>query len=162
MDFFEKAVELEELVEGYYKDLAQKCITNEGIRNILIMLAGDHHKHGEILQRMKDNECTGMPDTQTFKEIDQVFNELKRKKEVFSCEIDHVKLYEEALDVVKKKLKFYTESEQGLDCPDNRSALQNIIKEEQKQVYVLEDIIEMVSRPEQWIESAEFYHFDEY
>jgi rubrerythrin len=34
--------------------------------------------------------------------------------------------------------------------------------EEKKHYFLLENIIDFVSRPQKWLENAEFYHLDEY
>lgn len=49
-----------------------------------------------------------------------------------------------------------------LDFPDSKKVLQQIAEEEKQQKVVLENIIEMIERPDNWIENAEFYHFDQY
>ncbi len=39
MKFIESAIEMEELTQNYYLDLAEKCSANEGLKTILKMLA---------------------------------------------------------------------------------------------------------------------------
>ena len=39
---------------------------------------------------------------------------------------------------------------------------QKLAEEEKKHYFLLENIIQFVSRPETWLENAEFYHLEEY
>jgi len=43
-----------------------------------------------------------------------------------------------------------------------RALIHRIAKEEKRHAVVLENIIEMILRPEQWVENAEFNHMEEY
>ncbi len=49
-----------------------------------------------------------------------------------------------------------------LESETDKKALTRIAEDERKHRFVLEDMIEMVTRPLTWIENAEFIHFDEY
>lgn len=44
----------------------------------------------------------------------------------------------------------------------NKQQTINELEEEKKHYFLLDNIIEFVSRPEQWLENAEFYHLEEY
>jgi rubrerythrin len=43
-----------------------------------------------------------------------------------------------------------------------KEIFQRLADEEKKHYFLLENIIEFVSRPETWLENAEFYHLEEY
>jgi hypothetical protein len=162
MDFIEYALKMEDKTKHYYLELADKCIQNEGIKNILNMLASEHEKHYDTLKLMEQDKCNSMEKTESFKEVDEIFNQMKQNKETFHCDIDQLTLYEKALNLVEKKYNFYSETLKNIDCPENKKIIEQIRAEEKHQKYVLENIIEMVNRPLVWIENAEFYHFEEY
>ncbi|MBN1326511.1 MAG: hypothetical protein JW996_01035 [Candidatus Cloacimonetes bacterium] len=162
MDFIDQALELEQKMKTHYKLLADHCSGNEGIRNILNMLGKDHDKHLAMFTKMQNEDCRQMTATDAFLKFKNFLREMKENKASFSCDLDQIKLYEEALNLAERKLNLYRESLEDLECETSRQVLEEIIREEQKQVYVLQDIIEMVTRPQTWIENAEFYHFDEY
>ena len=163
MDFYQTAIDIEQLVEDDYRALADHCSTNIGIKNILTMLADDHEKHRSAFIHMKKEEDIALiPDIGVFKKAKEIFSEIKKKQEPYTCDIDQVKLYEKARELVRNKISLYTDAMNGLKNEPQKKILQSIITEEMKQEKVLDNIIEMVNRPNTWLEDAEFYHLDEY
>ena len=162
MDFFEFALEMEKKTIESYRTLAEKCQNNEGVKNILLMQADDHEKHIKTLKEMQSKTSVEMEETETFREARQVFAEMQKDKTPFSCDLDQVKLYEDARDLVLKKLEFYSDVVEKMETEENKTLLKKIAEEERKQAFVLGNIIEMVRRPETWLEDAEFHHLDEY
>jgi rubrerythrin len=162
MDFFEFALDQEQQTIESYQTLAEKCQSNEGVKNILLMLADDHKKHTKTLREIQKKTSVEMEETETFREARELFAEMQRDKTPFSCDIDQVKLYEEARDLVLKKLQFYLDTIEKMETEENKTLVKKMAEEEKKQAFVLENIIEMVRRPETWLEDAEFHHLDEY
>lgn len=163
MDFFQIAIDTEQMVEDHYRDLAGHCSTHKGIKNILSMLADDHKKHKAAFEKMKKEQQV-QPLTNTFaiKKAIEVFDEIKKDKNPFACDMGEVKLYTKARELEKHKIRIYTDAMDGLEDDFQKQIIQSIITEESKQVKVLDNIIEMVNRPNTWLENAEFYHLDEY
>lgn len=162
MNFIETAIEMEELTQNYYLDLAEKCAANEGLKSILDMLAKDHEQHVVKFTQMSKNECTELNDTTAYETTIDFFRNLQKDKETFSCDIDQLNMYYKALELVGKKLVFYNKCESDLDNKKNQTTLQEIIKEENQHRFVLHNIIEMISRPMEWVENAEFNHMEKY
>ncbi len=162
MEFFETALEMEKETEQYYRSLAEKCVSNTGIRNILNFLAEDHAKHFSNLELMKNDDCGTMAESTSYEEAKKHFSAIQKERDLFKCDIDQLQLYKKALNLVEKKLNFYMDSIDKLDCPDKQSVLKQIAEEEKHQKNVLENIIEMVEQPNRWVEDAEFYHLDQY
>ena len=162
MNFFEFALELEKKTIESYRSLAEKCESNEGVKNILLMLADDHEKHAKILEEMQNNAAVEMEETEAFREARELFSNMQEDKTPFSCEIDQLKLYEDARVLVQKKLQLYLDIVEKMDTEENKTLVKKMAEEEKKQAVVLGHIIEMVSRPQSWLEDAEFHHLDEY
>ena len=76
MDFIEFAVELEQKTVDVYRELADQCRANEGIKNILLMLVADHDKHAQTLEKLKTNVPVEMTKTEAFREARGKCNEL--------------------------------------------------------------------------------------
>ncbi len=162
MKFFETAKKMERTIQDYYRDLSEKCVTNEGIKNILNMLVKDHEQHLEKFRQMENDQCAEMKQSNAYKESLDVFQKLQQDKESFSCDIDQLKMYRQAYDLLEKKLDFYWQGRKELDCKENQAILDSIIADEEHHKFVLYNIIEMVERPLTWLEDAEFYHLDKY
>jgi rubrerythrin len=162
MDLIKYAIEMEEESKKYYLELAEKCANNEGVKNILKMLAFEHEKHSEAFQFINEDQYQKLENSVSFREVDKLFKKMKADKQTFSCDIDQVDLYKKALDLVRKKYDFYKEALSTVESLDSKKLLKKIVEEEHHQKYVLENLVEMVTRPDKWLENAEFYHFDEY
>jgi len=162
MKFFETAMDLEKQTEKYYLDLANKCAAKEGLKNILKMLAGDHAQHFTKFMEMRDDSCSEMPATDAFRQTIVYFKQLKEKKETFSCDIEQVNMYKKAKELVQKKSNFYGDSVDKIECPQNKALVEEIIDEEKKHLLVLDNLIELLERPDSWVENAEFFHLDTY
>jgi hypothetical protein len=87
---------------------------------------------------------------------------MQRTREVFSCDIEQLQLYKEARDLVQKKQQVFEEMISSMEVEEHKTLLSQLAEEEKKQAMILDNIIEMVSRPNTWIENAEFVHLDEY
>jgi len=162
MEFFEFALEMEKKTIESYRILAEKCQSNEGVKNILLMLADDHEKHTKTLKEMQNNAAVEMEETETFREARELFSNMQKNNAPFSCEIDQVRLYEDASDLVLKKIQLYSDTVEKMETEENMTLVKKMAEEEKKQAVVLGHIIEMVKRPQTWLEDAEFHHLDEY
>jgi rubrerythrin len=162
MNFFKFALEMEKKTIESYRMLAEKCQSNEGVKNILLMLAEDHKKHTRTLEEMQNKAAVEMKETGVFREARVLFTNMQEDKNPFSCDIDQVKLYEDARELVLKKLQFYTDIVDQMETEEDKTLLKKMAEEEKKQAAVLENIIEMIRRPQTWLEDAEFHHLDEY
>lgn len=162
MDFIGMAIELEEKTISAYKGLADQCLSHEGILRIMNMLIQDQEKHLQNLSRMQDIELQDKDVPGIFKSVQSLLKQIHTEKNTFSCNMDQLKLYQDARDLVLQKLGIYKEAQQKIKDSAQRVLLENLIEQETKQAFVLNNIIEMVERPNQWLEDAEFSHLDEY
>jgi rubrerythrin len=162
MKFYEQAYQMEKTAEEYYRDLATKCSRNEGVKTILNLLSKEHAEHANEIEKMRENLRIDIPETQVFQDVKKIMQELHDKKDTFQCNIEQENLYKEALDLVTRKEKLYLQMIDELESETDKKALKRIAEDERKHRFVLEDMIEMVTRPLTWIENAEFIHFEEY
>ncbi len=162
MDLIEMALDLEQKTIGTYQDLAAQCASHAGIRRILQMLVDDHNEHLKSLTRMRDQQGFESESPAVFREIRGMLEKIQHAKDTFSCDIDQLNLYRKALDQVGEKKRLYAQIREKLKTDDGRRLMDSLIKQEDKQAFVLNNIIEMVERPQLWLEDAEFSHLDEY
>ena len=52
MSFYSKAMELKKVSEQYYHNLSNKCSQDQGVNNILNMLAEDEMKHYTLFKNL--------------------------------------------------------------------------------------------------------------
>jgi len=162
MDLIEMALDLEQKTIATYQDLADQCASHEGIRHILQMMVDDHQEHFKSLNRMREQKQFHPESPKVFKEIRGLLEKIQHSKDTFSCDIDQLNLYRKALDQVAEKKRLYEQIRERLETGGGRRLMDVLIKQEDKQAFVLNNIIEMVERPQLWLEDAEFSHLDEY
>ena len=160
MNIFEYAMQMEKDGENYYRQLAQQTVS-KGIRTILAMLADEEVKHYNTLEKMK-TEKPQIAETRILTDAKNVFVQIKESGESFDLDIKQTELYKKAQDIEKKSREFYTEKANEVTEEYQKELFLKLADEERKHYLLLDNIIEFVSRPEQWLENAEFYHLDEY
>ncbi|MFO0792714.1 MAG: ferritin family protein [Candidatus Brocadiaceae bacterium] len=161
MDIYEYAMQMEKDGENYYRDLAKK-ISNKGLQNILGMLADAEVVHYDILQKIKNNKKAQMADTPILFNVKNIFVKMKEERDTSGIQTSHLGLYKKAREIEKKSQKFYLDKAGEVNEPSHKEIFLKIAEEEKKHYFILENIINFVSRPYTWLEDAEWYHLDEY
>lgn len=160
MNIFEYAMQMEKDGENYYHQLAKQT-ANIGLKTILTMLADEETKHYNAIERMKTEEPQ-MADTTILTDAKNVFVKIKESNENFAFDIKQTELYKRAQDIEKKSRDFYLEKANETEKKYQKRIFQKLAEEEKKHYFLLENIIQFVSRPETWLENAEFFHLEEY
>jgi len=160
MDVLEFAMQMEQDGEKFYRSLALKS-DNPGFRNIFTMMAEDEVKHYHIFQQMK----TGTPDmsgTQVLSQAKNIFRQMMENGKIFEANDSQLELYQEAREIEKKSRDFYREKAAEMASPEHRELFLQIAAEEEHHYFLLYNIIELVLRPQTWVENGEFVHLEEY
>ena len=160
MDIFEYAMQMEKDGETYYRDLADKA-SNKGLKAVLTMMADDEVKHYNTISQMKA-VVAAMPDTKVLEGAKNIFASMKESGGEFEESTDQIDFYKKAQKLEEKSRQFYSDKAKEADSDENKQLLTRMANEEQKHYNLLGSIIEFVSRPQQWLEDAEWNHLDEY
>ena len=161
MNIYDYAMQMEKDGENYYRDSAQK-INNAGLKKILGMLADAEVKHCDILQKMKKNEKAQSPHTEILSNVKNIFVEMQEAKDTVGVNISQKELYKKAQEIEKKSQEFYSEKATEVNDLSQKELFLKIAEEEKKHYWILENILNFISRPQNWLENAEWYHLDEY
>ncbi|MDT8300316.1 MAG: ferritin family protein [Sedimentisphaerales bacterium] len=159
-NIFEYAMQMEKDGEDYYRQLAQK-IDNNGMKTILTMLADEEVKHYNAIEKIKKQK-TQIAESEILTDAKNVFVQIKESGDSFDFDINEAELYKRARDIEKKSRDFYMEKAGEVTETYQKELFLKLADEEQKHYVLLDNIIEFVSRPEQWLENAEFFHLEEY
>ncbi len=160
MDIFDYAMQMEKDGEDYYRQLVGKT-DNRGVKTILTMLADEEVKHYKTLARMKTKRPQ-MAETTILTDAKNIFARMKDSGESFDFDAEQSDLYRKAQDIEKKTQDFYQAKADEVEQEYQREIFLRLAEEENKHYFLLENIIEFVSRPQTWLENAEFYHLDQY
>jgi rubrerythrin len=161
MNIFEFAIEKEQLSEQYYRQLAQQA-PHKGLVSILTMLADEEHDHVEVVSKMKDGVPVKVADTILLTNAKTIFAKMRQSKEKFKFGDSQIDLYKKAQDIEKESRSFYRLKAQEAENPSHKAIFNTLAEEENKHYFLLENIIEFVSRPQTWLENAEFHHLEKY
>ena len=160
MNIFEYAIQMEKDGETYYRQLAQQTV-KKGLKTILTMLADEEVKHYNAIEKMKTTE-PHMVETTILSDSKNVFVQIQESSESFDFDPGQIELYKKAQDIEERSRDFYLEKASQVEEEYQKDILLRLADEEKKHYFLLENIIEFVSRPETWLENAEFCHLEEY
>lgn len=161
MDMYDYAMKMERDGEKFYRDMAEK-VDNKGVKKILTMLADEDARHYSIFSDMKKNERLRIAGTPVLENIKNIFERIREERDSGGISASQIGLYERAREIEKKSWDFYLEKAKEAAEPSQKEAFLRIAAEEKSHYYILETIIDFVSRPLQWLEDAEWYHLEEY
>jgi rubrerythrin len=103
-----------------------------------------------------------MAETTILAEAKNVFVQIQESNENFGFDLGQIELYKKAQDIEERSRDFYLEKANEVTEEYQKEIFLRLADEEKKHYFLLENIIEFVSRPETWLENAEFYHLEEY
>jgi len=160
MDIFEYAMQMEKDGEKYYRQTAE-YITNKGLKTILTMLADDEVRHFNAIKEMRAAE-PDMPAATILTDAVNIFTQMRGANESFNFNIKQTEMYRMAQDIEERSRQFYMDQAEKVELDYQKKLFLRLADEEKKHFLLLENMIDFVSRPEQWLENAEFCHLEEY
>jgi rubrerythrin len=153
-------MQMEKNGEEYYRQLTQQT-ANKGLQTILTMLADEEVKHYNTIERMQTKE-PHMEDATILTDARNIFVQIKESGESFDFDIQQTELYRKARNIEKESRDFYTEKANEVTEEYQKEIFLRLADEEGKHYFLLDNIIEFVSRPAYWLDNAEFCHLEEY
>ncbi|HOK67613.1 MAG TPA: ferritin family protein [Anaerohalosphaeraceae bacterium] len=163
MSIFEFAIQMEKEGAAFYRELAEKS-PNPSVQSVLRMLADEEDKHAQAVRAIASEEPADceMAETDVLAHARNIFRRAKEFGETFVTETDQIQLYRQALEIEEKSRAFYLDRADQVPHPRQRYLFVRLADEEARHAVLLENLIELVSRPKQWLENAEFFHQEEY
>jgi rubrerythrin len=146
--------------EKYYRDLAGQC-TNKGLQNILTMLADEEARHYKTVAAMKTAAPPAHAETTVLADAKKSFARMRKAPDSLDFDINAAQLYRKAQQIEQASRQFYLKKAQQLTSPQQQ-IFRQLAEEENQHYFLLENIIDFISRPQTWLENAEFFHLDEY
>lgn len=159
MDLLQMAIEMELEGEKYYRNLAESSKGNH-LKNVFDGLAEDEKHHAELLEdKCAGKTFQGNPEDTTAKR--SVFKE----EDFFEYGIittapSQLDVYKLALQKEKESIDLYKKL-MG-ESSENRELFEFLIRQETNHLEVLDEIVKLVNRPNDWAEAPEFGRREEY
>lgn len=161
MNIFEYAMEFEKDSENYYRKLASET-SESGLKKILLMLADEEDKHYKKVEELSRNVKVDLQDSQILMNAVNIFTEIKKNKLSVDIKTSQIELYRKAQGFEKDSENFYKEKADETDDEEVKKILLHLSKQEERHFILLENIIQFISRPDEWIENAEFNQMSVY
>jgi rubrerythrin len=160
MDIFESALKMEEDGRDLYLKIAGGSC-DEGIKSIFLSLAADEEKHRDVIRKMK-RSVPEVEETEILSTAKNVFEEIRDGGEKIDISEPQPDLYRKAREIEDRSVRFYEEKAGEEKDAGRKRVFEALAAEERKHYFLLDNLVEFVSRPETWVENAEFNHLDEY
>ncbi len=161
MDIFEFAMEKEQFAEQYYRKLAESA-PHKGLVSIFTMLADEEHTHYEVILKMKEGVPSEIADTILLTNAKTIFAKIRHSREKFKFGDTQIDAYKKAREIEQDSRAFYRQKANEAQDPRQKAIFNTLAEEENKHYFLLDNIIEFVSRPKTWLENAEFHHLEQY
>ncbi len=158
MDVLDYAVNMELDGEKYYREQAAKNGENP-LNTVFNALADEEANHAEIIkekargQAYRAGEIAPMESRHVFDGLVDFQMDVKENP-------DQLDAYRMAMDKEKQSIELYRKMSD--EAGDDDGLFKFLIGQEQEHYRILEQIVELVKRPTEWVESAEFGNRKEY
>jgi rubrerythrin len=161
VDIFEFAMEKERRSENLYRALAGE--TNEkGLAAIFTMLADEEAHHYVVIEQMRSKIPESVSKTDVLADAGAVFDRMRKGASDFDFDASQADIYRKAQEMEQQNKQYYLEKAEEVADTCHKGLFKKLADEENKHYLLLENIIALVSRPEYWLENAEFFNPEEY
>jgi rubrerythrin len=161
MNVYDYAMQLEKDGENYYREAASRS-AHKGLVRILTMLADAEVIHYDVFSKMKEGKSWQLPATSILKDVKNIFVKMREEGDLESIGVSEIELYTKAQAIEKMTEDFYLEKATQVEDAAEHDTFLQVAAEENKHYFILQQIIDFVSRPDEWLEDAEWYHLEEY
>ena len=161
MNIFQYVQKMEKDGEAYYRELAEKC-NDKGLRTIFLNMADDEVKHFHIFKEMEANADPEMVNTEILQSSRNVFEQMREQNEEHRPDLGQIEAYRNARQIELDSEAFYLEKAKEVDSETHKDLFVRIAEEEKKHAFLLENVIDFVTKPDNWLENAEHHHLEEF
>jgi rubrerythrin len=153
MNTIDFAISMELEGQKYYLDLAELNKDNE-LQKVFLLLADSEKQHADLLKRFKMKEEMSLEEQFVRPEFKSVFKDLKQfRKEHSAKQLD---AYRIACEQEEKSIELYKNMKSEANNASEKEIYDYLIHQEEEHLILFEELVKMVTRPEEWVEAAEF------
>ena len=164
MNIYDYAIQMEKDGEAYYRELGQKS-NAEGLQFIFTILADEEVSHYTVLEKLKEsdpNATLSEKEQDVLKSAKNIFAEMHEKMDEINFNLPQVEFYRKALETEEKSIEYYLEMSEKVEDEAHKAIFLKLAKEEKKHKFLMENLVNFISRPITWLEDAEFNHLEDY
>ena len=160
MNIFDQAMDIEKEGEALYRKFSLDA-SDEGMKRVFTWLADQERKHYEIFKKMKAGKSASIEESTILHDVKDIFAGWKDIAGNIVVKVSEADLYRRALDSENKSVLVYENYAKDSATGQQKGIFLSIAKEEKRHRWILGNIIEFVTKPEVWVENAEFDHLEE-
>lgn len=155
MQLLEFAIQMEMEGRKYYMEQAEKNQDN-ALNKIFVLLADAEREHEDLLRRRVNKEEYTLNEGDSTRKVITVFNELKDYKASDFRSTAQLDVYRLAVDIEEKSIELYQKMLEESDNDKDKKLFKFLLKEENQHYVLFDELVRMLTRPEEWVEAAEF------
>lgn len=161
MEILDLALSMELDLEKFYREQAELNISNS-LKVVFTMLANEEENHAKIIKANADKLTLALEDSNILSDVQSIFKNMAD----FTSDIrdlpNQLDTYRMALEKEEQSLKFYQDLYADATEEQSKTVFQYLMKQEDKHCVILEELVKLVTRPDEWIESADFGEREDY
>jgi rubrerythrin len=161
MKILELALSMELDLEKFYREQAELNKENS-LKVVFMMLANEEENHAKIIKANADKLTLALEDSNILSEVKSIFKNMVDFTSDIKDLPNQLDTYRMALEKEQHSLKFYKDLYNDASEEQSKKVFHYLMKQEDKHCIILEELVKLVTRPEEWIESAEFGEREDY
>ncbi|MFP4661441.1 MAG: ferritin-like domain-containing protein [Halanaerobiales bacterium] len=161
MDIFDFAINFERENKVYYLERS-KNTDNKYLKTLFEKLAAEEKRHEEIVKELKAEKEVESVESDIIASAKETFQNMAEDLPETDLPTEEIHIYKQAVELEKKSKDFYLSKAEETDLKHVKKAFEKLAREEAKHQTIMENISEMVDRPNTWLDDAEWYHMEEY
>ncbi len=161
MNNLEFAISMENDGESYYTHQAEMNRENS-LYNLFLNLAHDEKIHAKILRNKFDGKSYELSENTAVFEPKSLFKGADDFKIDFKKVPSQLDLYNVIFDREKASVELYKEMLASASNPKDQTLFEFLVVQETKHQAIFEGLVSLLTRPEEWVENAEFGVREEY
>ena len=165
MNPFEYAMKMEMDGKKYYEEQAAKMAVPV-LKRIFDELADDEDRHYRIFKSMAEGKFDGYEEafkTDVLKQAKNIFQELRDGGKTIADFSDDVRaIWVKARDIEDDAEGFYRGQAEKTDDEGKKKMWNKIADEEHKHWVALDNVVNFIDRPNQWLADAEWANLEDY
>ena len=161
MNIFEFAVNFERENRDYYLERS-KNTDNSYLKSLFQELAEEEKKHEEIVKELMSEKKTEYVKSNIIDSARVAFQKMADDLPKNVLPTEEIHIYKQAVELEMKSKEYYLSKAEETDLEYVEKTFRQLAKEEEKHQLIMENITEMVDRPNTWLDDAEWYHMEDY
>jgi len=155
MNAYQYALKVEKEGEKYYRELAEKA-PYSGLKMVFNILANEEVKHYQVIKDMMKDPTINAGKLDIILDTKTIYETLSIENDGVNFNNDEIKFYEEAIRREDGAQKFYLEKAEELESENEKQVFIKLAEEEGKHTVVLQNILDYLQEPKNFVEAAEF------